>query len=340
MVGPPKGSVRMGYVQALLDYLDNHHAEAKSMIPEALLAGLNSESLNDRIPIAQWGDLLNHAITLSGDPALPLRVAEELAPRHWGVFAYAAMSCVSLAEVVGILDRYERLIDEINDTRINVFGDRAGLEWIPRCEAPVPAFMQLSVASWAVFARRYTNRPDLIADVHFTFPAPADTSAYKRIFGGEVQFSQASTQLIFPINYLQLPVTHHDADVNRILMTQLQMQLEGLASHTDFIAQLRNTIYHQLSKGRASLEHVASALGMAPRSLQYKLDEQGLSFREVLDDVQLSLARKYLQDPAMSIVDVAFLLGYSEQSAFQKAFKRWTNETPGEFRKRVLQGHI
>src|SRR5690606_14901540 len=134
-----------------------------------------------------WIDLLNRAIAVTADPDLPLRVAEELTPRHWGVFAYAAMTCETLAQVVTILERYERLIDEANDSCLALDGGRAALQWLPRIEQPAPALMQLSVASWVVFARRYTGRTELPADVDFTFPAPADTSTYQRLFGGQVR---------------------------------------------------------------------------------------------------------------------------------------------------------
>lgn len=334
------GTVRVGYVQALLDYAEKHFDDARSKFPANLLFGLDRESPNERIPVQQWSDLLNHAIQFSGDTSLPLRVAEELLPRHWGVFAYAAMSCATLAEVVMVLVRYERLIDEINDTKVHFYGDRASLEWIPRCEEPTPAFMQLSVTSWAIFAKRYTSRPDLIADVHFTFPEPKDVQTYQRIFGGKVLFGQKTTQLIFPISYLQIPITHHDADAHRILMLQIEKQFLDFTLPNDFYQHLNKTIFQQISRGSATLENVANAMGLTPRSLQYKLSEVGATYRELLDEVQLSLAHKYLLDKNISLVDVAFLLGYSEQSAFQKAFKRWSNETPGAFRKRLLKAAI
>lgn len=329
------GSVRMGYVQAVLDYLAAHHPDGIACLPTQLLVGLNPQSLNDRISISHWGELLTHAIAACNDPDLPLKIAEALTPRHWGVFAYAAMSCATLADVAALLERYERLIDEVNDTLLQIDNDAAVLTWIPRSETVMPAFMQLSLASWCVFARRYSDQMDLVADADFTFPPPADTARYEHLFGGRVRFSQAATRLRFSLHYLRLPITHHDAEIHRMLLSQAQIQLEALTPDPDIVQQLRQGIFQQLSSGRATLEHLAATFGMSPRRLQYQLEEHGLSFREVLDDVRLKLAREYLQDLNMSIIDVAFLLGYSEQSPFQKAFKRWTGQTPGEFRKQI-----
>ncbi|HVK99723.1 MAG TPA: AraC family transcriptional regulator [Dongiaceae bacterium] len=337
MVHPPTGTVRIGYVRALLDYLQQQGTDVTQIFSAELLAELDTPSLNERLPIKRWGDLLERAITVTGDSALPLKVADELKPRHWGVFAYAAMTCKNLAEVVLILERYERLIDEVNDTRLLVLGENGALQWIPRVEAPVPAFMQLSLASWVVFARRYTGRANLMAEVHFTFSAPTDITPYHLLFSNKVLFDQPVTQLIFPLQYLQLPITYHDADTHRIMLSQAQSQFDALTTESGFRRQMTEAIRRRLSSGRVTLEQLAEDMGLPSRTLQYQLETEGTSFRQLLDEVRAERARFYLQDPDMTLVDVSFLLGYSEQSPFNKAFKRWTGETPGEYRKRAAK---
>lgn len=332
------GTVRIGYVRALLDHLQQHQLNAEAVFDTGLIQALTHTSLNERIALSQWGELLNRAVHVTGDNALPLKVAETLTPMHWGVFAYAAMSCENLAQVVQILNRYERLIDEANDTRLVIEGDRAALQWLPRAGSTlVPAFMQISLASWCLFAKRYTGIPDLMADVDFTFSAPADTHTYQRVFQGTVRFDQPVTQLMFPLSYLQLPITHQDADTHRVMMHQVHSQLEALDAGQDIVGLVRHTLSRHLSGGKVTLEYVAERLTLSPRALQYQLEQNGTCFRDLLDDVRRELACHYLHDPNMALVDVAFLLGFSEQSPFNKAFRRWLGETPGEYRKRI--GH-
>ena len=335
MTPTPEGTVRIGYVRALLDYLAHHGFDIGQVADGSLLTELQASSLNQRLPLRHWIDLLNRAIAVTADPDLPLRVAEELTPRHWGVFAYAAMTCETLAQVVTILERYERLIDEANDSSLRLEDGRAALQWLPRIEQPAPALMQLSVASWVVFARRYTGRFELPADVDFTFPAPADTSTYQRLFGGQVRFGQPVTQLHVPLQYLALPITHHDADTHRLLLSQAQSQITALDAERNVAALVRQAITRHLSSGKVTLEQLAEVLQLAPRTLQYQLEQSGTHFRQLLDEVRRELACVYLADPDMALVDVAFLLGYSEQSPFNKAFKRWSGETPGEYRRRL-----
>lgn len=335
------GSVRLGYVRALLDYLDNHCSTAHCSTSSAdltteLTLHLQDHSLNERIPVPLWSELMAKAIACSGDECLPLKLAKEINPKHWGVFSYAAMTCKNLAEVASMLVRYETVIDEANDTHMVLLQDRVGLQWIPRMENLHPALMQVSVASWVVFARRHTGRRDLVADVDFTFDPPPDTAPFHELFGGNVQFGQNTTQLLFPKEYLQIPITYHDPESHRILISQVIQQTQSLKQPGELQNSIKKSIMEQLSGGRCTLENVAEALQISTRTLQYQLEQSGTSFRGLLDSTRAELARHYLLEPDMSLVDVAFLLGFSEQSPFTKAFKRWTGETPGEYRKRNL----
>ena len=327
------GTVRIGYIKALLDYLENHQLDTASIFTPELQRQLDDGSMNDRVPVLQWSDLLEKAIAVSGDACLPLRLAEELIPKHWGVFAYAAMTCKNLGEVSAMLVRYERLIDDANDSRVELQGDKVALQWIPRMTHLHPALMQVSLASWVTFARRHTGRRDLVADVDFTCAAPPDVTPFAQLFGGGIRFEQPITQIIFASDYLQLPITYHDPDAHRILVSQVIQQLENLQRPDELHASIRNIISQQVSSGRCSLEQVAAELQVPARTLQYQLEQSGTSFRALLDNTREELARHYLKDPGMSLVDVAFLLGFSEQSPFTKAFKRWTGETPGEYRR-------
>ena len=331
------GSVRVGYVHALLDYLKNHDVDARKIYDADLLRDLEAASFNDRFPIKRWGEMLARSITYLGDDSLPLRVAQELKPKHWGTISFLGMSCATLADVVGILERFEQLVDEVNDTWVTISDDLVELEWVPLTDDSLPAFMQICFASWISFARTYTGIGALSADVHFSFPEPKNTDIYIDIFGGNVSFDQKSTRMVIPRHYLDLTITHHDADMHRLLLLKTQSDIVDLKSASGLQETLQRTIAQHLLCGRIRLEHLAETLNMPIRTLQHRLREQNVSYRTLLDKVRLQLARQYLSDPALSIVQVAELLGYSEQSPFQNAFKRWSGVTPGDYRKSIVK---
>ena len=104
----------------------------------------------------------------------------------------------------------------------------------------------------------------------------------------------------------------------------------------DLLLRARSLIAHRLSEAPVELAWVASQLAISPRTLQRALQDDGRSFSGLVDEVRCELAKNYLTDASLGVVDLAFLLGFSEQSAFQRAFKRWTGMTPGDYRQQRL----
>jgi AraC-like DNA-binding protein len=111
------------------------------------------------------------------------------------------------------------------------------------------------------------------------------------------------------------------------------MLLGQLPRASDAVAQVRAAIHGELKGGDPSLDHVARKLGTSRRSLQRRLADEDLTYAQVLDDVRSTMARAYLAQRDLSIAEVAYLLGFTEQSSFTRAFRRWTRTSPGEFRR-------
>ena len=326
-------SVRIGYISVLLDYF-----EAKGLDPVPVLGGewvdsLRRATLGERVSVTLYADIMMRAITAFGDEALPLKLAEFILPRHLGILGVAISHCSCLGETAQLLQRYERLVDDINDTRLSVSATRASIEWIPRIENPAACFMQKSLAVWVTFARRISGRGDLVADASFPFPAPDDIRPYSELFGGDIRFGQPLASLSFDVRYLALPVQTYEQQTHALLLQQLQCCYESEVEADNYLDHVRQIIRRSMSQGQVSLECIASVLKLTPRSLQNRLRAQGYRFRDLLEEERFRMAQAYLRDPTISLAEVAFLLGYSEQSPFQNAFKRRFGITPGEFRR-------
>ncbi|MBI2384255.1 MAG: AraC family transcriptional regulator [Gammaproteobacteria bacterium] len=325
-----------GHARALLDYLRAHGTEPEALYPAGIRHPVESDDASQRIPVALWESMFQTAIAATGDPDLPLKVAESYKPRHYGMLGYLAMACSKLREVAEMMGRYERLTDDINESRLVLRGRRAELHWLPLAEPPSAIFAQLSLAGWIAYTRFLTGRPELPAEAYFHFPRPRDTSAYARVFRGPLHFGQRFTKLVFDAAYLDLPVVHRDPDTHKILLQQAEAMLGRQGDEPTFVRELKTTLSLNLVCGRVRLAETAHALGLAPRTVQRRLDELGRSFRDLLDEVRNSHAERHLRDSRLSLAEVAFLLGYSEQSPFHHAFRRWRGEAPGEYRRRVL----
>ena len=120
--------------------------------------------------------------------------------------------------------------------------------------------------------------------------------------------------------------------MREMMLRVADQQMRALPRGDDLLARARGLIARRLRQPPVELEWVATQLATSPRSLQRRLAASELSFSQLIEQVRRELAETYLRDAAMSLTDIAFLLGYSEQSAFQRAFKRWTGLTPAQFR--------
>jgi AraC-like DNA-binding protein len=248
------------------------------------------------------------------------------------------MTCGTLGEVVAQAQRYNRLVGGFGTPSLVRRGDTAELlhEWTEG--AATPAAEQLFAAVTATLARWFSDRPDLRWDVCFRCERPADLRYHDRLFRGELRFAQSETKLVFPSGYLDLRVSLANREIHSLVVAQADALLGDPSPEPEFLSNVKAAIARDLAASRVSLASVAQALRMSTRTLHRRLEEHGCSFRAVIGEVRRARAEAYLQSPAISLAEVALLLGYSEQSTFQHAFKRWAGVTPGEFRAHHLVG--
>ena len=167
----------------------------------------------------------------------------------------------------------------------------------------------------------------------FAYEAPATHGEHVRIFGCPVQFGAESTGIVISRAVWDTPVERGDSGLAAVLDRHAQMLIAQLPQVSDAIAEVRATIQDQLKGGDPTLNTVARKLGTSRRSLQRRLADENLTYAQVLDDVRSTMARAYLAQRELSIAEVAYLLGFSEQSSFTRAFRRWTATSPAEFRR-------
>jgi AraC-like DNA-binding protein len=169
--------------------------------------------------------------------------------------------------------------------------------------------------------------------VWFTSERVADASRLIATFG-EVpfEFEQATSGYAVSEDVLGLPVEGGDLALNTFLEEQAVQALASRPKSDDLIDKLRHFIRDALGAGEPSIERLSVKLNMSGRTLQRRLSDLKTSFQEVLDDVRFDLARAYLRDVRLDVSQVAYLLGYSELRAFDRAFRRWANRSPSEWR--------
>jgi AraC-like DNA-binding protein len=148
-----------------------------------------------------------------------------------------------------------------------------------------------------------------------------------------VSFGNAMTSVRFSADFLRLPIRNSDPGLKALLEQQAEAQLKALPETDQFEETLNQALIRALHDGVPTLEQVALRLSMSNRTLQRRLGERGLNYQALLDRTRSELARRYLADRNLSLSEIALLLAFSEQSAFNRAFKRWYGESPRRFRR-------
>ena len=168
--------------------------------------------------------------------------------------------------------------------------------------------------------------------IQFAHEEPADTSEHLRVFGCRPSFDRDANAVVVERNFVERLVPAADLKLYRVLKQHAEHILNDVPRETDFRADVRRAIAEAMRDGDPRLARVAAKLAMSPRTLQRRLDEEGVIFKALVDDTRLRFALGYLRHGGHTLTEIAFLLGYSEVSALNRAFKRWTGVTPSGYR--------
>jgi AraC-like DNA-binding protein len=291
---------------------------------------------DDRLSHSKLVALWQEIVRRSGDPAIGLRLAELTQLETFNVTGYAMSHSPTLGKALDRLVRYSRLLYEGMEFVLAVQPGMAILSYRAVNSALVLPLASVSwtLANIVLWARRSLGTEWPLSKVHLQAPMPVTSTPYRRLFRTTVTFDQPLNALIFEASWLDHALVNANSGLCELLDRYAESLLLKLPKTEGFVAQLQHLLAEELRGREPKLETIATQLGYSPRTLQRKLQQAGTSFQQVLDTIRRELAVQYLQDTQLTTSEIAFLLGFSENSAFNRAFRRWTAMTPGEYRKR------
>ena len=317
-----------------------HALEAEGIDCQALFSelGLSYAALHDsdaRFPQDGMTRLWQRAVELSGNPAIGLNMVKVVRPASFNVVGYALMSSRTLKDGFARLVRYQRIIAEGADLSFRVMPDRYVLTLAIHGDSLPPTHQaaEASLAYTLTFVRWITGRPIRPLCVQLQRAAPADQQPYQAVFDAPLRFNAEGYALEFARANLEAPLP----SANEAL-AQLHDRFAG-----DYLArfagsrvthQVRQILCRLLPQGEPKREVVAQELLLSERTLQRRLQEEGASFQQLLDDTRRELVGQYMAQPSLTLLEIAYLLGFADPSNFFRAFRRWFGCTPGEYRAR------
>jgi len=326
-----------GYLRGLLVYLRSRGAPVEPVLE---VIGLTEDELRDpdqRIAEELQDELFRVAEQLTGDVNVGLHAGEMTHVMHFGMMGLLAMTCRTVRELVDLHSRFQGLIS----TGATVHYVAAGEDLVGEVSfAGRVRFsrhtMEYNTASHLTIARLMAGFAFSPSRIDVPYAEPADCSEQLRVFGCPVRYDAEHMHFYFPLFVLDAPLVGGDSASRPGLELEARRRLDALAKPTfdesEDIALLKQVIADRLREGAPSVDDAAAALGISVRKLQRRLETRGSNFREILDVTRRDMAEEYMKDDTLSQTDVAFLLGFADQSAFHRAFRRWFEATPGEYR--------
>jgi len=265
---------------------------------------------------------------------LPLRVGPLMRPDDYGALGLAWKSAPTIRNSIERVERYCRLWTDNLTYEIQDHDD--GIDLVVHRFGERRLGMRLSneatLASATSLIRQTSSprfRPRAVLLKH---AAPESISAHERYFGCPVRFGSERDALSISNEVLARPNHLADDGISRFLISHLEAEIESLGTETSVEALVEREISRSLSEGIPKMGYVARRLAMSERTLHRRLSERGLSFKAMVEETRRHVAENLLRESRYPLTEVAFLTGFSEQSAFNRAFKRWTGHTPTAFR--------
>jgi AraC-like DNA-binding protein len=318
--------------------LELHGLDAVGIARDAGVDLVAIPAPGERIEVDKIDAILLGAIPRIHDPAFGLHAARCWHPSELGVLGYAWLSSSTLRTGLERTVRYSRLIGERGVTEIE--DTRQGLKVRFRAKRGNPAaipvaavFVDIAMSILLDLCRMNGGaalRPGA-ATLRRRKPDPAD--AYERFFGCPVQFGAEENSFVLSAKDADRPLPSANRQLAAVFDRMLTEELARL-DKADVVSRARAAVLEHLSSGEGTAEDTAKQLHMSPRTLQRKLAEAKTTYLQLLDDTRKDLALRYIEDPRRSVTDITFSLGFSQPSAFTRAFRRWTGLSPSDYRTR------
>lgn len=288
------------------------------------------------IDVAQWEGMLERAMEHLNDPLLGLKLGATVRAKHLGVVGHLLLASESFGVALKRLEQYQRLIfDAIPMTRRET-ADAIEMVWdISEFRTGV-LIGETGFAAMVQFCRSLVQGPADPHSVDFAHPPPNDMRPYQAFFRCPVRFSCPAPVIRVGYDLLTRPLRKTDAALEKLLEQHAQTLLEGLPQQEPIVMQVRKVVAELLRDGEPTIERVCSQLCCSPRTLQRHLGSADTNFRQELNLVRSELAKSYLRDPQLTLADIALSLGYSEHSAFTRAFRKRNDCTPQQMREQLL----
>ena len=288
----------------------------------------------DSVSLAQFASLLGDGLRTTGDSGLGLEYGLRGRISHFGILGYALLSAKDLRHAIEFVSRYYETFHPVISFSFEVAPPQICARVV---ESASPGHLEVFaheavLACTAAVANFLVDEPIAPTRLSLCYPAPPHAERYAAVFGCRPEFDAPYTSIRFESRHLNAPFKFANEEMAEICRQQCESRLHAIKERGGLISKVRAELLQ--TPGRfPKMCTIAAELGMSTRSLRRHLREDGVTYQELLDHVRKDLAVDYLRNSPLTVEQVAQLVGYGEAASFRKAFRKWTGEAPGDYRK-------
>ena len=317
-------------VKSLVNYLSVQGIE-RSLILSKL--GLTDQQLNESnklVDTREYEQLYLLAEQQLSTKMIGFEFGQTIEPDRWGVLGYIVHTAPSLQAALECQYQYQSLAGNVGIPLHELDGETITLMWAPSYLCSYHTVEEV-ITSWVVMAKKLTNYTVNPITIYFNHACPSELSIYQDFFECNVEFDSSMNGIKISRSVLEIPLAKYNPELFSLLCDQASRVVNNLIEKSP-VEVVTQFISNQLPLGVPDVDSAAKYVQMSVRTLQRKLSEHQLTYTGLVDRTRKELAFSYLQSTDSKIVHISQMLGFSEQSAFQRAFKRWTGQTPKSFR--------
>ncbi len=305
-------------------------------------SGLNADQLSNltgRVPALCLERLVCVSAEISQDPLIGLHMSEKADAAGFGVLGYIRQACSTLLEVIEMTIRYERLVSDIGHTRLLYEPGVALWCWDGKTDNYLfkRHATEYLLGCWlTIQIRQIKGSPSPIRAVYLEHGPPSQSelmAEYQRVYGCPVYFNQKVSALVLSADNLKSPLAYPDPALQGVLEQHALQLIEKREQSASFLEKARAQLRKLLHQGTASRELLADTLGMSSRHLHRQFEREAYSYRQLLDELRLELACRYLGETNEKIDTVAIRLKFTESQSFIRWFRQHSGQTPGQYRR-------
>jgi AraC-like DNA-binding protein len=240
---------------------------------------------------------------------------------------------------MAVATKYANLLSDALKPGFEIIGDRAFIHLDNKLPWP-RVVADFTMSAWYNLHVRQQLMEAPGVECWFVFDAPADSAAYQRVFApATVKFGMPHYGFAFPASYADARLASADPALHAMHCAYLESLGAGASDRSNLVPRVRRLLGQQIGRGRPSALSIARQLKISRRTLGRRLNEEGTSFKEQLDDLRCGLALGFVASPQFSLLDISARLGYARVQGFHRAFRRWTGRTPVDYRYSAMQDH-